>query len=467
MAVKKGSEIRLNIRPLFLEFNHLYVYEGPCRFGKGDSLEPEYDRMISGELYKNYLAALEEHLPKEAHLLEPVRLTEYTDEFKICEDEIQKALKDSGDVDLFIVSTSGRATRVTMEIARRCKKPIAFYSKVLMAVTTNIAALRARGIEAYPVYDWEDFAHTVRALRIRKILANTRLLVLNRFASDVSPVSAQDCFLSLEEVSRKLDVQFHFLNVHEFLDQLTVRNADSNPTTPGRIQPNITEADASEIWRLTDELIEQADACHMEREMLFPSVKAYYLVRKLLNYWDCTAFTAPCPDMCSTRRLNQEKCTLCLTHSLNEENGIPSACEFDMNALLSKLILQNLAGKSTYMGNTCILPIEDDKITIPDFAYVSQEEIDKIRDIPNLIVTLHSVASRKLKGYDAPQESYEIRPFAHSGWGGTIRYDFSRDVDTPVTLLRIDPTCSRMLVASAKIRGQFGFRNNNCTTAMV
>lgn len=467
MGAKKGAEIKLNVRPVFIEFNHLYVYEGPCRFGKGDTLEPTYDRMISGELYKQFVETLENHMPEEVNLLEPVHLQEYTDEFKVYEDEIQKALQDSDKVDLYLISTSGRATRVTTELARRCKKPVAFYSKVLMAVTTNIAALHARNIEAYPAYDWKDFTYVLKALRIRKVLANTRMLVLNRFASDVSPVSAQDCFLSLEEVSRKLNVQYHFLNVHEFLDQLTVRKPDQNPTTPGRNQQNITDEEEIQIDRMTDELIAHADACYMEKEMLKKSVRAYYLVQKLLKYWDCNAFTAPCPDMCSTRRLNQEQCTLCLTHSLNEESGIPSACEYDMNALLSKLILQNLSGKSTYMGNTCLLPIEDGKITIPDFAYVSQEEVDQIKDIPNLIVTLHSVASRKLKGWEEVEAHYEIRPFAHSGWGGTIRYDFSRDADTTVTLLRIDPTCSKMLVATSKIKGQFGFKNNNCTMAMV
>lgn len=465
--MKKGSEIKLNVRPLFIEFNHDYVYEGPCRFGKGDTLEPAYDRMVSGEIYKNFVRLLEAKIPPEVNLMEPVRLQSYTDEFKVSEEDVQKALAGNDQVDLYLVSTSGRANRVTTEIARRSKKPVAFYSAVLMAVTTNIAALHARGLEAYPVYDWADFGRTLKALRIRKILANTRMLVLNRFASDVSPVSAQDCFLSLEEVSRKLDVQYHFLNVHEFLDQLHVCPPDENPTTPGRVQNNITEADEAEIWAITDRLIAGADECVMDREMVFRSVRAYYLTQKLLKHWDCNAFTAPCPDMCSTRRLNQEKCTLCLTHSLNEENGIPSACEFDMNALLSKLILQNLSGKATYMGNTCLLPIEDGKINVPDFAYVSQEEIDKLCGLDNLIVTLHSVANRRLKGYAEPQEHYSIRPFAHSGWGATIRYDFSKDLDMPVTLLRIDPTCSKMLVAASKVKGQFGLKNNNCTTALV
>lgn len=465
--MKKGREIKLNVRPLFIEFNHDYVYEGPCRFGKGDTLEPEYDRMLSGELYQNFLKLLKQKMPPEVNLLKPVRLQRYTDEFKVWESDVQKAMEGNDQVDLYLVSTSGRATRVTMEIARRSKKPVAFYSAVLMAVTTNIAALHARGLEAYPVYDWVDFGRTLSALRIRKILANTRVLVLNRFAGDVSPVSAQDCFLSLEDVSKKLDVQFHFLNAHEFLDQLKPCPPDENHTTPGRVQPNITEEDEREIWALTDRLIASAEGCAMDREMVFYSMRAFYLTQKLLRHWDCNAFTAPCPDMCSTRRLNQEKCTLCLTHSLNEECGIPSACEYDINALLSKEILQNLSGKATYMGNTCLLPIQDGKITVPDFAYVSEDEIAQIDGLDNLIVTLHSVANRRLKGYDQPEERYSIRPFAHSGWGATIRYNFAQDMDAPVTLLRIDPTCTKMLVVSSRIKGQFGLKNNNCTTAMV
>ena len=83
------------------------------------------------------------------------------------------------------------------------------------------------------------------------------------------------------------------------------------------------------------------------------------------------------------------------------------------------------------------------------------------------MVTLHSVANRKLKGYDKPDENYALRSFTFSGWGATMRYDFSKDLDQTVTVVRIDPTCEKMLVIRGKIKGQFGYGRQNCSTAVI
>ena len=461
------KEIKLKVKPVFIDFNHDYVYEGPCRFGKGEALTPQFDRMISGEIYKAFLHSLEMNLPDFAQTLEAVRVQQYVDDFIVHEDDMQELLKDSCDVDLYLVSSSGRYTNVLLEFARRCNKPIAVYNEVLFAVTTDTAALKVRGLEVYPFYDWQNSQKILKALRVRKALGEVRLLSLNRFSTDFSPVSSQDGFLSLDKVMSKLNVKMNVMNIHEYLDQLEVIPPDQNHSTPGRHQENITEADMAEIEKITDGLIAAAKECEMTRENLIPSVRAYYLTKKLLKSRDCNAFTAPCADICSTRRLNQEQCTLCLTHSLLEEEGVSSACETDFNALISKVILSTLSLKSTYMGNSAWLRIVDGKITAPDFSGVTEEEFEPIKDIPNLAVTLHSVPNRNLKGYDMEKEEFSIRSFAYSGWGATMRYDFSKDIDTPVTLLRIDPTCEKMFVVSGKIKGQFGLKRQNCSMAAV
>ena len=466
-TIHRGSEVKLNVRPIFVDFTHDYVYEGPCRFGKGDSLTPEFDKMLNGEISKGFHATVKANMPDFVNLLEPIRVKQYSDDWRMHEDDMQEMLRSSEEADLILWTSSGRDLQVLIEFARRSKKPIAFYNEVMFALSCDIAALRARNLEVYPFYDWDESNKILKSLHIRKILQNTRALVINRNSTDTSPVSAQDGFLSLEKVTETFGTHFSVQNVHEYLDQLTNREPDTNPTMPGRIQQNINDEDMIEINRITDELISGAVECDMDREDVVHSVKAYYLTKKLLAHSDCNAFTAPCPDMCSTCRLNQEKCTLCLTHSLLEEEGIPSACEADFSILLSKVILQNLAGKATYMGNTAWLRIVDGKLTAPDFSAVTEEEFEKIKDIPNLAVTLHSVANRKLKGYDKPMEEYALRSFAFSGWGVTMRYDFSKDMDMPVTLLRINPTCDKILVVSGKVKGQFGYKRQNCSTAVL
>lgn len=464
--IRKGIEMKLKIKPVFVDFTHQYVYEGPCRFGQGDALTPEFDQMVSTEIYKDFVKTINENVPDCVEVMEPVRVKGYTDEWIVSEDDMDLILKPD-DADAYIITGSGRTTQITIEFARRCGKPLFFYNAVLFGISTETTALRARGIECYPLYDWKRGGQIMRALQVKKALENTRALLINRMSTDFSPVSAQDGFLCLEDVQKKLHFKYNMMNVHEFLDQLTVdRNCD-NPTTPGRKQQNLTSEDMKEVERITDELMENAVECDMKREDIIPSIKAYYLVKKLLDHRYCNAFSAPCPDMCSTRRLNEERCTLCMTHSLLEEQGIPSACEIDLNILICKIILENLTHKATYMGNTCWFQMKDGKPVAPDFSAALPEELAPLDGNDNLMVTLHSVANRKLKGYDTEKESYALRSFAFSGWGATMRYDFSKDKDQIVTVIRIDPKCEKMLVFKGNIKGQLGYKRQNCSTAVV
>lgn len=48
--IKKTIDTVLNVRPIFVGIQHLYFYEGPCRFGEGDELMPEYDAMMNQEM---------------------------------------------------------------------------------------------------------------------------------------------------------------------------------------------------------------------------------------------------------------------------------------------------------------------------------------------------------------------------------------------------------------------------------
>ncbi|MCR5083081.1 MAG: hypothetical protein K6B15_06385 [Parasporobacterium sp.] len=466
MSLNKGIDIKLNVKAVFIDFSHDYAYEGPCRFGQGDSLKPEFDRMLNDEIYSQYIEKVNTSLPKYVNNMEAVRVKNYTDEWIVSEADMEKlCVKD--DTDVYIVSASGRAGRVILEFAKRVNKPIVYYSESFYAMNTDVTALKVRGYEAFALLDWDDLDKILKPLKVRKALFNTRALMINRFTTNYSHVSSQEGPLDLEKFTNKFGLNFHVMDLHEYLDQLTIRPADSNPTLPGRVQQNINEEDMKEIEKITEDLMKGAIECDMKKEDIIPSVKAFYLTRKLLNHCNCNAFTAPCPDMCSTRRLNEEKCTLCLTHSLNEEDGIPSSCETDFSALLCKIIMENLTDKATYMGNSCWLKMKDGKPTAPDFASALDEELKVFEGVDNLFVTLHSVANRNLKGYNTEKEEYSLRSFAFSGWGATMRYDFTKDLNSPVTVIRINPEMTKMLIIRGKIKGQLGYKRQNCSTACV
>lgn len=286
------------------------------------------------------------------------------------------------------------------------------------------------------------------------------MLVASRFSS-VKSYGGTDNFVNLEEITNRLGVKFRNISVHELLDQLHEVDPYSNPTIPGRKGQNINAEDTALAEKLADEFIANADEVRMDRAAIIDTFKAYVLVQKLMDHYECNAFTAPCPDLCSTRRLSEERVTFCLTHSLNIENGIPSACDLDFNSLLTQAVLENLSGKSVYMGNANVCSLEDGKLpTI--FGDFDDAHIDHLDDKTNLYSIFHATPTRKFDGFEQPLKKYSVDSFAYSGFGATVRYDFMQDEGQEITVCRIDPTGTKMLAAKGTIVASAGYDGKSC-----
>jgi hypothetical protein len=80
----------------------------------------------------------------------------------------------------------------------------------------------------------------MKVLRVRKALAETKVLLLHRLNSNIS-TGMIDTFISLEEVTAKLGTRFRYFNFHEFMDQTHNVPEGSNPTTPGKREANLTD----------------------------------------------------------------------------------------------------------------------------------------------------------------------------------------------------------------------------------
>ena len=329
----------------------------------------------------------------------------------------------------------------------------------MFASTIISAAAGARGAEVYAFMDIPDAARLLRALRTRKALRNTHILAVTRNNSHYS-MGGQDAFLSNDEVMRRLGVKFTYFSVHEFLDMMTVDNNSGNHTLPGRAVYNLTSEDMVEVERWADELMSGAQEVTMDRKYVINSVKATVLAKKLMKHFGCNAFTAPCPDACATRRMNQEQFTFCLTHSLLNEQGIPSACEFDLGGAVAIAAIGNLTGKAPYMGNTQPCVYFDGKV-MSDFVGISY--IPEMDTDPNIYYTAHATPNRKMHGYDQEAAPYAIRNFTHSGWGATLRLDFNQNKGETLTLMRFDPACNRIMVAKGTVIGGFGYQTTGCS----
>ena len=462
------QNVTYKVRPVFFDIVHELAYEGPCRFGKDKELEPEFDIMINNEAYKGFLMGVQHNMPEGIEVLEAHRFENHTENWRVSETMMRKVLEGNEDVDFYFVSTTGRTGELIVEFAQLCKKPVAFVGNDY-GMTINISAMKARGLECYGFRSWEEARHQLRALRAKKVLANLRVLCSTRFNGNLGYHCANDSFIDLEKVTAKLGTKFRYVNIHELIDQLQEIDPRTNYTTPGRLQENINAEDMVEVNRIIDELMKDADPCVMTKENMIPSLKMFYLVRKLMNKNECNAFTANCPDTCSTCRINKERFTFCISHSLNNEEGIPSACEYDVAAVVSKAALQAIAGKPSYMGNTAVVT-QPDGALIEDgmqmhFAkdHIGPEKWEALKGQPNIILTGHSVANRQMKGFEEAPAKYAIRPFAYSGFGATMRQDFDLDAGQVVTMCRFDANCDKLFISKGVLKGGYGYDMDNCT----
>lgn len=455
--ITKGIDIQLNVRPLYVGLQHKYFFEGPCRMDITENLTPEADAMINAQFSQGFFDISKKKLGQERgiHLLDPI-YAERTCDFLTKEAFFEEAMKDYEKVDLFLVGCHIARGDLIVELAQRTGKPIMIMPGTPGSATRYVSALRARKYEAYGALSWEDGIRRMHALRLRKVIANTHILQAVRHDS-TSEISSNS-FLSPNEVTMKLGTKFRGISMHELLDQTAPGDPMNNHCTPGRKGENPTEEDMEKIRKITDELCEGADEVGMEKDKVETSVRLWYTVQKLLDLHDCNAFVMPCPDFCASCRAMKETMTPCLTHSLNNELGIPSSCEYDPIATLSMQLLSSASGCSCFMGE--VNPIE---YTADD----AKEALSKIDDHKNLMTIFHSVGNRKMHGLDQPDRAYAIEPFAYSGWGATMRYDFSQDIGQAITMCRFSPDCKKLFIGRGIVEGGARYLNKNCSLTMV
>lgn len=467
--IRNLKDVKVNIRPVTVALVHDYVFEGPCRFGKGDELTSEWDAARGAQIAANHMAQINEAFGDKSfiNVMNPITITR-NETFPITEDIIAEFAQDVDDVDLYIVTYFPFGIDLVLEFAKRYKKPFGTLLPGSATGTCTVATLRASGLTCFGWASYDDALDDILALRAQKTLANMRILALTRANSTVS-VSAPDSFFDHGTVKDKLGVGFTYMNLHEFVDQTHCVDPSTNPTLPGRVESNIDAKDMEEIEAITKDLVANAAEITMPVENVAKSVKAHVLTQKLLEALDCNAFTAPCPDMCATRRLNEEQFTMCLNHSLNNEKGICSACEYDISALVSMALLSSLSRTAPYMGNTMVVKFKADSAISAPHSLTNREESfeivkESVEGKGGIVCTYHSTPNRKLHGFKSDESPYALHPFAMDGrWGATIRYDFNADKGQTVTVARFDPTCSKLFVARGTVVSGAGYTEENCS----
>jgi L-fucose isomerase-like protein len=259
--------------------------------------------------------------------------------------------------------------------------------------------------------------------KARKAFKQTRFLDVTNF--DIVPKGVISSVNDLDFIREKYGMDYRTVNYDEFfreMDQLLAKK---------------DIRDKSE--KLAEELMSASGGGNMSKEDVIHSFNFYLTVLHFFKKYDCNAFGVECFELCSSMEPWNRRFTPCMTHSLLKNEGFPSACEKDLNALLSMAVMMYTTNKPAYMGN-------------PDF------------DLENNIIRLHhSDSPTKMSGFEQPAGYYEIKSFTEAGFGATLRYDYEAHKGQEVTLARFDPAAKRILLIPGEISGGSGMEGFGCS----
>ncbi len=467
--IKKCIDEKLKIQPVCFGLVHRYAYEGPCRFSSGEALTCEYDQIAAQEVLAEFKEDLAENLPDFVEARE-VLFFECYDNWLVPQDEYEEMTKDLGNIDAYLIHSGIARERQIIELAEKTKKPVLLSPNLGCMITSITASLYARGLETYAANTWEDLIRAMNVIRTRKAIQNSNVLIGARFNSNTS-YACNDSFISLPHVTEVFGTHFRYLNIHEFFDYMNPLNGQGNYTTPSRLDtPNLTEEEIAEAEKLADSLIAGADPNNLdiERKFCVSSCKVYVLVKKLLDLYDCNGFTFPCPDACSTTRINKEEFTLCLNHSLMIEEGIPSTCDSDVNTMMAIYMLSTLSGKAPYLGNGWPIRIGKNGELINDWHFDLENDLANVEDHSNLYIVDHSTQIRKKNGICGECSPYGLRHFAFDKkFGAVFRYDFNQDAGQEITICRFSPDCKKMLIGKGTVVCGGGYDTDNCNNYVI
>ncbi len=412
-----APQIRLNLKPVMTNMIHTDVWEGPCRF---NVQSPREEKAAAQQRFTNWSAAIKAGGlgldSEEVNILEPVHIT-FTEDFVLERDQLNKLRKDSSEIDVYFIVPHGSSI-ATFDIGKEFGKPIIL--RGLNCRTVDICAYsRSNGLELFVPNDDREFSTLVSLLQARKVFAQTRVL----FPTDrgLPAVASVAGINDPDQLQERFGIDLVCISYRELAKEME------------RVMANASETDTAR--QLAQKLIGGANKTYLDDRYVVRSMEFYNTITNLMQKHRCNAFTIECFEFCSSKLPEKWNITPCVIHTLFKDHNIASACEADLAALLSMRLLMSVSKKSTHLGNMFL------------------------RD-NNLIIN-HSAPGIKMNGFNEPGLPYQLGRFVQSGWGTKAVVDFMNNDQKQVTVARMNPTATKVLLLRGKLVGSSGWGEDN------
>lgn len=369
--------------------------------GPGPAILPQPDGAIQmitdSEAIKSTVDGLgqqlEDRLKSSTALMEPALVRE--------DNDLVKLRADAAEADAFLVYLLGH-----MPLGRLLDLGIPLI--VFGGEHAPMQALYAFPIEERDYHfnvtmalDFFEIESQIRLLGVRKRLKNTTIALIG-FAPP--GYSRWYHFPHPELMRRKLGVEVTPVEIGEYLAVLS------------SIEEAKAEALAREWMANAQEVVEPSSVEVTE------AAKVFLTMVNVLKQTTAQAAAFNCIETVFIRGLTPP----CFALPRLRDDGIPTACEGDVSALLTMLILGYIADKPAFMGNIVRADPEN-----------------------NLVKVSHCAMPSKMAGFDRPPRPYRLRNFAHGEGGVTAYVDLDKGQE--VTVARIATNLDRMLALRGEI----------------
>jgi len=405
---------------------HEEAYEGSCRHGNLEYMTMEAETRAMKQGLEQLTSQVNEYtFGPGIKILDPQGIYLWVEkgnpEIMLKDQELFKLNDDDPNADIYVV-TGGLPQFTCVRIAENYNKPVLFMSSAGWGLDVP-GGVRAIGYESFYVQDMDQLKDILMVFKARKAFQHTRFLNVTNF--DVVPKGVISSVSDLDFIKEKYGMDYHTINYDEFFKEMDRLVGDRDIMKKAE--------------KLAEELMQGAGGSNMSKEDVISSFSFYLTVLHFFNKYGCNAFGVECFELCSSMNPWNRRFTPCMTHSLLKNEGFPSACEKDLNALMAMAVMMYTSNKPAYMGN-------------PDF------------DLENNIISLHhSDSPTKMFGFEQPADYYEIKSFTEAGFGVTLRYDYDKHKGQEVTLARFDPSAKQILVIPGEISGGTGMDGFGCS----
>lgn len=387
---------KLIVRPIVGCLTHSHFWEGPCRAGYAKDMTKEAEAAAADRAFEAAKKELEKASSQMTLL--PAIDARYDEKFIVGKEVFAQIEEDMDQVDFFLCM-NWRIPKL-----ERYRKPIVIMQNGNEGIDFA-AYCRSIGVEAYVAMDIQDLNEIAHFLWVRKAVANTRVLVLT--AGSQPTFGIQSLIRDPEIIRQKYGIEvikLPYQSIVPYMDR-------------------ITDEEAKE---LADRIINDSKETKVNTEWFINDIKYYLAAKAMMDLYDCNAFTTACHELCTSEIPQQKKFTPCMCHSLMKDEGIPSGCEEDLNALTAMIMLQYGANRPAFMGNP---------------SYETDE----------LLKLHHAVPALCMNGYGTKPLTYKLWAFTGQGFGGKLQVDFTENEQDYVTLARFNPMGDTVCVKRGEV----------------